>query len=135
MTRKAKPKEEKEKRPVGRPRAISSPEEMDRLVENYLQMCNDSGTPITLTGLILALGLSCRDSLDEYKKYPGFSDSVKRAKLYIENAYENRLCGDKPTGPIFALKNFGWSDKSEVDVTSSDGSMTPKAPIYTIVNE
>jgi hypothetical protein len=40
-----------------------------------------------------------------------FSYIVKRAKLAVENSYE--LAGQ--TIDIFALKNMGWKDKSEVD--------------------
>lgn len=129
-------KEKKAKLPVGRPRAISSPEEMDRLVNNYIQMCKANDEPILLTGMILSLGLSSRESFDEYRNYDGFSDSVKRAKMIIEMEYEKRLnINSSAAGPIFALKNFGWKDKHEVDSTSSDGSMTPVHPVYKIVRE
>lgn len=99
---------------IGRPRKITSPEEFDRLVDLYIEMCQNPEKPraITLTGLILALGLSSRQSLDEYANYDGFSDSVKRAKLIVEHEYENRLVvGTSAAGSIFALKNFGWMDK------------------------
>jgi len=48
------------------------------------------------------------------KKRKPFCDSVKRAKLYVEMEYEKRLHGTSPTGAIFALKNFGWSDRHEL---------------------
>jgi len=97
---------------VGRPRTISSPETMDMLVDSYIDMCKQSNEPITLTGMILSLGLSSRDAFDEYLNYDGFSNSVKRAKLFIENAYESRLVnGTNAASSIFALKNFGWLDK------------------------
>jgi len=100
--------------PVGRPRIIKSPEEMDRLVNSYVQMCRDSGEPILLTGMILSLGLSSRESFDEYATYDGFSDSTKRAKMIVEMEYEKRLnVNSSAAGPIFALKNFGWRDKPE----------------------
>ena len=65
--------------------------------------------------MILHLGLSSRESLDEYGRRPEFSDSVKRAKLLVENQYEMKLDGSRPTGAIFALKNMGWSDRKEVE--------------------
>lgn len=111
-------KKKTSKKPIGRPRVISSPEEMDELVDSYIHMCKTAvpPEPLTLTGMILALGLSSRESFDLYMTYDGFLDSVKRAKLLIENAYERRLHGTTPTGSIFALKNFGWFDKTpEVD--------------------
>ena len=66
--------------------------------------------------MILHVGLSCRDSFDEYGRRPEFSDSVKKAKLFIENGYEVdlRRTGN-PVGSIFALKNMGWSDRTEVE--------------------
>ena len=33
----------------------------------------------------------------------------------VECEYEKRLAGQSPTGAIFALKNMGWKDKSEVE--------------------
>ena len=112
--------------PVGRPRLYATPEEFDKRVYEYQAHCKDEKEPVTWTGLALFMGFSSRQSIDEYQKYDGFSDSVKRAKTFVEWEYEKRLCGDKPTGAIFALKNFGWADKTELAHTSPDGSMTPK---------
>lgn len=103
---------------VGRPRKIDSPETFDNLVDTYILVCQDPDNPkaITLTGMILALGLTSREALDNYLNYPEFVDSVKRAKLLVECEYENRLvAGSNAAAPIFALKNFGWKDKQEVD--------------------
>jgi len=99
----------------GRPRKISSPEEMDEKVDKYLKERLIDRKPITLTGIILELGLSSRESLDAYNEYEGFSDSVKRIKLIVENAYEINLHGTTSTGSIFALKNMGWKDKQELE--------------------
>ncbi|MBB5709324.1 hypothetical protein [Sphingomonas xinjiangensis] len=38
---------------------------------------------------------------------------------------------------VFGMKNMGkddWSDSTQVDHRSSDGSMTPKAPVYNITD-
>ena len=110
---------------IGRPRKFKSPEEFDAKVEEYRWYCKEEGEPVTWTGLALYLGFSSRQSIDEYLNYDGFSDSVKRAKALVEWHYEMRLCGDKPTGAIFALKNFGWRDTQALEHTSPDGSMTP----------
>lgn len=110
--------------PVGRPRIIASPEQFDERVDNYIEMCQKSEPPqpLTLTGLILALGLGSRESLDNYMDYPEYFDSVKRAKMLIEHEYEKRLVnGTNAAAPIFALKNFGWSDKQEIDTRHSGG--------------
>lgn len=103
----------------GRPRRIESPEEFNRLVDEYVQSCLDSEAPVTWTGMALALGFYGRAELDNYATYEGFSQPVKRAKTLVECAYEHRLHGQNAAGAIFALKNMGWSDKQEMEHTGS----------------
>lgn len=104
----------------GRPRKYDSPEEFDAMVDNYYQHCRSTGEPITWTGLALYLGFSSRQAIDEYQKYDGFYDSVKRAKSLVEYGYERLLhAGKNAAAPIFALKNFGWTDKAEEDNKSA----------------
>lgn len=105
----AKPRQKKE---VGRPRLYASPEDFDQRVLEYQEYCKETKEPVTWTGLALFLGFSSRQSIDEYLKYEGFSDSVKRAKTFVEWHYEMKLHGNTPSGSIFALKNFGWADKA-----------------------
>jgi len=118
---------------TGRPRLYQTPEEFDAKVDAYYQYCQDREEPITWTGLARFLGFSSRQSIDEYLNYEGFSDSVKRAKLLVEWSYECRLFGPNAAGPIFALKNMGWTDKQEIDHRSGDGSMTPKPSVIELV--
>ena len=61
----------------------------------------------------------------DYQKNDEYSDTIKRAKLRIENAYEMRLIDRGNGGDIFALKQFGWSDKHEV--TTAPAENTRKA--------
>lgn len=130
MTAKKKPEDLLK---VGRPRLFSSPEEFDNLVNAYVEFCRDTNRPqpITLTGLILHLGLNSKDTFYEYEKRPEFSDSVKRARLIVENEYENRLVmGTNAAAPIFALKNFGWKDKQDIDLTHNSGDVKTLADMY-----
>lgn len=122
------------KNPVGRPPKIKTAAEFDEKVEAYVESCkptkdNEHGEPLTITGLALALGFCDKISLYEYQAKPEFTNSVKRARMLVENSYEKRISGNNATGPIFALKNFGWSDKQEVAHTSPDGSMSPPTRI------
>lgn len=99
---------------MSRPRLINSPEEMLERGQAYFDECIAQEKHILVTGLVLALGLSCRDSLIEYGKRPEFSDAVKALKTVCENYAENRVFSNNPTGAIFALKNYGWTDKQEL---------------------
>jgi len=114
-----------ESRPVGRPRIYDSPEDFEAKVYEYQDHCKEAKEPVTWTGLALFMGFSSRQSIDEYQKYPEFSDSVKKAKTFVEWHYEMRLCGSTPTGAIFALKNMGWDDKQGIDHTTNGKDLTP----------
>jgi len=116
-------KRKKKVRKTGRPRKIQSPAEFDRLVKEYVKRCESGKEPVTMTGMALALGFTSREAFDTYAEYEGFSDSVKAAKLLVENAYEKRLHGqNNVAGAIFALKNMGWRDRQDLDVTSREES-------------
>ena len=103
--------------PVGRPRLYKSVEDFEAMVDKYRKDCIKNDEPITWTGLCLYLGFSSRKALDEYLNYPEFCNSVKKAKLMVEMEYEKMLRANNSTGSIFALKNFGWKDKQQVEQT------------------
>jgi hypothetical protein len=76
----------------------------------------------TFSGLALALGYSSRQSLwENSKSNKPISLPLKKAMLRIEESYEKALRFQTCTGAIFALKNRGWADKSEV---THSGSVT-----------
>jgi hypothetical protein len=107
---------------MARPRKYDSPDAFNKQVDAFIEQCNEDKLPVTWTGLALYMGFCSRQEIDNYLEYDGFSDSVKRAKMIVENAYEIGLMHAKSAaGPIFALKNFGWSDKQELHHTG-DGS-------------
>ena len=72
--------------------------------------------PPTVTGLSLHLGFCSKTSLYEYADKIEFMHPIKRAVSRIEKHHEIAIAhGDKCTGNIFALKNFGWKDRTEID--------------------
>lgn len=100
----------------GQPLKFQSVEELQKLIDKYFDE-----TPFTqwmITGLAVALDTS-RQTLINYESKDGYFDAIKRAKLKIEYAYEARLAKRGGAGDIFALKNFGWKDKQDVDVTTN----------------
>lgn len=111
--------------PAGRPPIFETPEAMEAKIEEYFAERVEKETahrePATITGLILYLGFSHREALADYEKREGFSDIVRKARLRVENRYEQNLHGTTPTGSIFALKNMGWKDKHETELSGGIG--------------
>ena len=77
----------------------------------------------TITGLALALDTD-RHTLINYSEREEYFHTINKAKLMVENAYEIDLREKGHAGNIFALKNFGWKDKTEVDATINQGKLT-----------
>lgn len=113
--------------PAGRPLKWSTPEALQIEIDQYFR--ETSKDEITITGLALALGASSRQTLINYEEKDEFFDTIKKAKLRIENSYEISLRKNGRSGDIFALKNFDWDDKSETKVTGD-----PFAGLYEILN-
>jgi len=99
----------------GRPPIYDTPEQMQEVADVYLSKCEEDGVRPTITKLCYKLGFESRQSFYDYEKRDGFSYIVKRLRLWIESGYEEALSNNSPTGAIFALKNMGWKDKSEVE--------------------
>jgi hypothetical protein len=96
----------------GRPPIWTDPEAFAKAVDEYFAINHQP----TWTGLANYLGFESRQSLEDYKKKEDFSYPIKKALLRIEEQYEGLAIYSKnPTGAIFALKNFGWKDKQEVE--------------------
>lgn len=75
-----------------------------------------SPEPPTVTGLTLYLGFESKTTLYEYAKKVEFMNPIKRALLKIEQYHEIATSmGDKCTGNIFILKNFGWKDTTSME--------------------
>ena len=100
----------------GQPPKYSTSEDIQIEIDNYFLFNEEQEEPLTITGLALQLGFESRQSIYDYEKHGEFSYTIKRARLRIENFAEKKLFSTTPTGAIFALKNFGWHDKQEIDL-------------------
>lgn len=103
-------------------------DELKERIDNYFNKCDEELEPYTVTGLCLALNVT-RQTLINYEnrdrsfinmseeEIEEFVDTVKRAKLRIENYAEKQLFSARnPAGIIFNLKNnYGWKDIQEVN--------------------
>lgn len=108
----------------GRPPKFRDVAELQDAIDRYFTEREQQGKPLTVTGLALALDTT-RDVIIDvesgngpYADNPEFSHAIKKAKLRCQAFAEDQMyCAKNPAGPIFALKNFGWRDKQEVDTT------------------
>ena len=97
-----------------KPLKFKTAQELQDKINAYFKECKLKEIPLSITGLALALDTN-RQTLINYQDKDGYENIVDRAKLMIENAYEIRLIENGRSGDIFALKNFGWTDRQEID--------------------
>lgn len=100
---------------MARPATWTDPIAFEKKVDEYFTHCEGALSNPTWSGLALYLGFESRQSLQDYKEKEGFSYPIKKALMRIEANYEQNLFSRNPAGSIFALKNFGWKDKQEVE--------------------
>lgn len=137
------------KNPWGRPPKFNSVEELEQIISKYFDSISeerqvghynkDNEFEPTLNKLwepiystyyheIPSILWMCeyiwihRDTLLEYEKKTGFSDTIKKYKARVERYNADSLFREKNvTGIIFNLKNnFGWEDKIVNDNTNTN---------------
>jgi hypothetical protein len=121
---------------VGRPLKYKTPEELEERINDYFNehittlTVEETGQEatyfdgVTITGLALFLGFCNRASMYDYKDKTEFTNTIKKATAVIEMYYEKGLMSKYSTGSIFALKNHGWSDKVEQEITTKETPLT-----------
>jgi hypothetical protein len=99
----------------GRPLKFKTVAELQKKIDKFFKECDIKSDPYTITGLALALDTT-RETLMDYQEREEYSDAIKKAKLRCQNYAERMLYKIRPTGPIFALKNYGWKDENTTTV-------------------
>jgi hypothetical protein len=117
----------KEKHPGGRPPKYANLNDLANNITKYFDSCDENRQLPNKAGLCIWLNIT-RETYNEYRKKPEFSDAIKACDSMIENAWVQRLAGNSPTGAIFYLKNAfreEYRDRHETDLTSGGEAITP----------
>ena len=142
----AAPKGNKHGVGYGRPPIFNSPEHLQEMIEAYFNGGANKRTVIvgkgenkqaieipiyTITGLCYYLGFESRQSFYDYEKNTSFSYIIKKARLRIEQHYEETLQMDVPAaGSIFVLKNMDWRDRTDIDHTTKGEKFKSLADLF-----
>lgn len=114
----------------GRPIKYASVEELQKKIDEYFEI-----TPLKecmITGLAVHLDTS-RTTLMDYQERDEYFNTIKKAKDKIEMAYELRGMQKGGVFDIFRMKNMGWQDKVEQDLTTNGKDLpTPIIPLNAV---
>ena len=111
------------KHPGGRPRLFKTPQHLGKLIAQYFRECEEKDKPMTYAGLALALGMD-RQTLYNYEERDEFFDTIKKARDTVKAYVEEQMFIRGSAGVIFYAKNYGYTDKQEVDVNVPDFGAT-----------
>jgi len=106
----------------GGSRFFKTPDDFRSKIASYFR--NIEEDKLTRSGLLLHLDMS-KSKFKEYLLAPGYSEIAEMAMLRIENIYESSLRAQGGPANIFALKQFGWTDKIEQLNIGNNGN-----PVY-----
>jgi hypothetical protein len=116
----------------GRPLKFKSVKEMNDKMEEYFKVT--PAKEVTITGLALYLDTS-RETLVNYEERDQYFDTIKKMKERVAYEYEKDLREKGRSGDIFALKNFGWSDKQEIEHSGEIYEVNLKPEISKLLEE
>lgn len=103
-----------------------TPLQMWNNIKRYFELTIQYGQPLTITGMCMFNGL------DHVKMRAGAIEELPEPFHFLKDcrefvmAYNEYAAHRKmnPAGPIFILKNFGWKDKQEVELSATQGAIT-----------
>ena len=97
----------------GRPLKYPTPELMQSAIDSYFETTKI----FSISELALQLGFCDRHAFYEYEKKPRFKHTIKAARARLTAFYERGMIGSdfNTTGCIFMAKQFGYTDKQEID--------------------
>lgn len=117
----------------GRPPKYSTPEEMEKAIDDYFAKVHEQaekdlcGRKVlncpSLSELAIELGFADRFSLYDYEERDQFCHTIKQIRAKMCSFYEKYGATGliPPAFVIFMLKNYGYSDKQEIEHTGKDG--------------
>jgi hypothetical protein len=104
------------KHPGGRPPIFKSVEELQEKIDAYKEYLETSGKPPTIAGLAYYTGID-RKTLFNYKQKDEFFPPIKKFVDWIISTYEEQAAEKGNAGIIFLMKNYGYTDKQQVETT------------------
>lgn len=112
-------KAQEKKNKGGRPPEYQNSDELWEAAEQYFEYCEKNKLLPNKAGLAKYLDVH-RDTLNDWEKKKQFSVALKKVRTWIEDAWVQRLGGNKPTGAIFYLKNAYKDDYKDRHAIGGD---------------
>ena len=111
-----------------RPKIYNTPEDMEKVVFECFSKTIEEGRLLTITWLAIALGFNSRQSLLNYEGDKRYLDTIKKAKLMIEQYNEEKLY-DKGTPTAWVIFNLVNNYKRENKLHNTNENNNKDIPL------
>ena len=103
----------------GQPRKFKNAKELQKCLDKYREYLEESGKPPTIAGLAYYTGIN-RQTIYNYEKDEQYFGTIKSFRDWVIMTYEEVAVEKGNAGVIFLLKNYGYTDRQELQ---HDGQM------------
>jgi len=103
----------------GQPRKFKNAKELQKCLDKYREYLEESGKPPTIAGLAYYTGIN-RQTIYNYEKDEQYFGTIKKFRDWVIMTYEETAVEKGNAGVIFLLKNYGYTDRQELQ---HDGQM------------
>lgn len=100
--------------PGGRPKIFKNVGELEEKIQAYREYLLKEDKPPTIAGLAYYTGID-RKTLYNYKKDDQYFYTIKKFTNWIIMNFEEIAIKNPSGGIVFLLKNYGYTDKQEVE--------------------
>lgn len=97
-----------------------TPEQVKQSIEEYKEYLKTSGKPPTMAGLAYYTQIE-RQTLYNYKQKDGYFDIIKEFRDWVMMNYEELAIDKGNGGIIFLMKNYGYTDRQETEISGNVG--------------
>lgn len=101
----------------GRPLKFKTAEDLQQKIDEFMDWCEHNERPPTIARLATFLDVD-RHTIYNYEQKDDFFHTIKRAREKILAHLEEELMIKGNSGQIFLAKNYGYTDKQEVENTN-----------------
>ena len=100
---------------MGRPKLFNTAQELHDCIDDYKKDLEDNDKPPTIAGLAYYTGID-RQTIYNYKAKDEYFGTISKFVKWIMMNYEEVAITQGKAGVIFLLKNYGYTDKQEIEL-------------------
>ena len=106
--------------PVGKPRKFETVQELQECLDAYKKYLTENNRPPTIAGLAYYTGVD-RHTIYNYEKQDEYFHTIKNFRDWVLMTYEEEAIVKGNGGIVFMLKNYGYTDRQDHNLTGDLG--------------